>query len=248
MNVGTGYEKSMNFLRKQHLVLMPGLDGTGLSFEPLLPLIPVDTKVTVIRYPTDKLLSFEETVECAAAQITATDPPVVIAESFSGPVAVQMIGSGRIRAKYLVLCATFARSPHPLVWRIIRLLRIHLLLGPDMPKLFFKFILGDDQFISVLEPLWKKVHANVPAALLGHRLDIINKTDVTCWLSKISIPCLYLQATDDQIVPASCVISFQRGIPNLTVKKLKTPHFILQARPQACLDAIEEFINLVAPK
>ena len=234
----------MSFPNNQHLVLMPGLDGTGLSFEPLLPLIPADTKVTVIRYPTDKLLSFGETVECAAAQIAAADPPVVIAESFSGPVAVRMIGSGRIKAKYLVLCATFTRSPHPLVWRIARFLRLHLILRPDMPKLFFQFILGDDQFISALKPLWKRVHADVPAAVLGHRLDIINRTDVTEWLEKISIPCLYLQATDDRIVPASCLTDFQRGIPHLAVKRLKTPHFILQARPQACLDAIEEFISL----
>jgi hypothetical protein len=42
-----------------------------------------------------------------------------------------------------------------------------------MPKLFFKFILGDDQFISARKPLWKKVHADVSSVVLGHRPDII---------------------------------------------------------------------------
>jgi pimeloyl-[acyl-carrier protein] methyl ester esterase len=237
----------MGFPNNQHLVLMPGLDGTGLSFEPLLPLIGADTKVTVIRYPADKFYSFAQTVECAALQITA-DPPVIIAESFSGPVAVQMVGSGRIKASYLVLCATFAKSPHPLVWRIARFLRLPLLLRADMPNLFFRFILGDEEIGSALEPLWKKVHADVNPTVLGHRLDIINKTDVTCWLPKISIPCLYLQATNDRLVPASCLADFQHGLSNLTVKRLKAPHFILQASPQACLEAIEQFIDAAAPE
>jgi pimeloyl-[acyl-carrier protein] methyl ester esterase len=236
----------MSFPHNKHLVLMPGLDGTGLSFEPLLTLLPPDVKVTVIRYPTDKFQSFAETIECAARQVTSAASPVVIAESFSGPVALQLIGSGRIKASHLVLCATFARSPHLFVWRIASFLRLHLLLRPDMPKLFFRFVLGDEKTISTLKPLWKKVHAGVCPAVLGHRLDIINKTDVTECLPKISIPCLYLQATDDRIVSASCLTDFKRGLSNLTVKRVKAPHFILQASPRACLDAIDEFISLSA--
>ena len=123
----------MKWLSNQHLVFMPGLDGTGLSFEPILPLLPADAKITIVRYPTDKLLSFEETVECAAAQIPAGNPPVVIAESFSGPVAIQMIGSRRVKAKALILCATFAKSPRPIVWRLMRFLRLPLLIRPNMP-------------------------------------------------------------------------------------------------------------------
>ncbi len=165
---------------------MPGLDGTGLSFEPLLPFLSANTKITIIRYPTDKLLSFEETVECAARQIPAGDLPIVIAESFSGPVAIQMIGSGRIKAKALILCATFAKSPRPIVWRIMRFLRLPLLIRPDMPKRFFKIVIGDDKLITELLPLWKKVHADVPARVMNHRLKIINQVDVTKWLEKVA--------------------------------------------------------------
>jgi pimeloyl-ACP methyl ester carboxylesterase len=237
----------MPWLSNQNLVLMPGLDGTGLSFEPVLPLLPADAKITIVRYPTDKLLSFDETVECAAAQITARKHPIVIAESFSGPVAIQMIGSGRIKAKALVLCATFAKSPRPIVWRIMRFLRLPLLIRSDMPKLFFKIIIGDDKLIADLLPLWKKVHADVPALIMDHRLKIINQVDVTKWLKNMPVPCCYLQATDDRIVSSSCLADFENCIPNLEIKRIKAPHFILQAQPQACLDAIEEFISLKNP-
>lgn len=234
----------MKWLGNKHLVLMPGLDGTGLSFEPLLPFLPKDTKVTIVRYPTDKLLSFEETVECAAAQIPKGNPPIIIAESFSGPVAIQMIGSRRVQAKALILCATFAKSPRPIVWRIMRFLRLPLLIRPDMPKRFFKIVIGEDKLIAELLPLWKKVHANVPARIMNHRLKIINNVDVTKWLKELPVPCCYLQATNDRLVPSSCLDDLKKCASLLEVKKINAPHFILQAQPQACLDAIEEFMKL----
>jgi pimeloyl-[acyl-carrier protein] methyl ester esterase len=232
----------MEYLSDQSLILMPGLDGTGLSFEPFLKFISANANVTVVCYPTDKLLSFAETVECAAAQVSSLSRPVVIAESFSGPVAVQMIASGLVRAKALVLCATFAKSPHPFLWPVIRFLRIPLLIGPEMPALFFKIILGDEKRIASLVPLWKKVHADVPARVMDHRLGLINLVDVTQSLKKLSLPCLYLQAIDDRIVLSSSLTDFERSIPQLMVKRIKAPHFILQDKPQECLEAIEEFL------
>jgi len=151
-------------LRNQHLVFMPGMDGTGLSFEPLAPFLPKDAKITIIRYPTDKFLSFDETIECAAQQIPQGQPPIVIAESFSGPVAVKMIGSGRVKAKALILCATFAKSPHPVVWRVMRFLRLSLMIKPDMPKCFFKVVMGEEKLISDLKPLWQKCIPRFPRA------------------------------------------------------------------------------------
>jgi pimeloyl-[acyl-carrier protein] methyl ester esterase len=235
----------MEYLRDQSFILMPGLDGTGLSFEPFLKFIPDNVHITVIRYPTDKLLSFEETVECAAAQVFPGQPGVVIAESFSGPVAVEMIASGRVAAKALVLCATFAKSPHPIIWSIIRFLRLSRLIRADMPALFFKIVLGDNRLIASLVPLWKKVHADVPAQTMEHRLGLINQVDVTSSLKKLSLPCLYLQATDDWIVSSSSLTDFKRNIPHLLIQRIKAPHFVLQAAPQACLEAIEQFISLI---
>lgn len=220
---------------------MPGMDGTGLSFEPVLPFVPKDAKVTIVRYPADKLLSFDETLECAAQQMPAGDPPIVIAESFSGPVAIKMIGSGRVKARALILCATFAKSPRPIVWRVMRFFRLPMLIKPDMPKYFFKVVIGEDKLIDELKPLWEKVQAQVPARVMQHRLKIINEVDVTAWLAKIKIPCCYLQALNDRLVPASCAEKIKKIAPFMEVKKIVAPHFILQAEPQACLKAIEDF-------
>ncbi len=179
------------------------------------------------------------------SQIPAGVPPIIIAESFSGPVAIQMIGSRRVQAKALILCATFAKSPRPFVWRIMQLLRLPLLIRPDMPKRFFKIIIGDDKLIAELLPLWKKVHADVPAHVMNHRLKIINHVDVTRRLKELPVPCCYLQATNDRLVPSSCLEDIKNYMPLLEVKKINAPHFILQAQPQACLEAIEDFMKLI---
>ena len=226
-----------------HLVLMPGLDGTGKSFEPILPYLNRGQKRTIVSYPPDRILSFEKTVEHAASQIPEGVLPVIIAESFSGPVAVRMIASGRIAARALVLCATFARPPHPVLWRIARGLRLPALIRPEMPKLFFRFVIGDDQWIDALMPLWKKVHKGVEPRVMAHRLSLINETDVTRDLTKLTLPCCYLKATHDRIVPASCLDDYRRGIPHLRVVEMDAPHFILQARPQACMEAMMSFLR-----
>jgi hypothetical protein len=68
------------------------MDGTGLSFEPLEQVLPKDVHVKVIHYPTDRLLSFEETLQCAKDQIQPDQENIiVIAESFSGPVAIALV-------------------------------------------------------------------------------------------------------------------------------------------------------------
>ncbi|WP_457676365.1 hypothetical protein [Thiolapillus sp.] len=41
---------------KQHLVLLPGMDGSGLLFEPLLKAIPKGIAVRVISYPGNERL------------------------------------------------------------------------------------------------------------------------------------------------------------------------------------------------
>ena len=43
-----------------HLVLLPGMDGTGELFGPLTRALPDDVAVTIVRFPSDELLSYEE--------------------------------------------------------------------------------------------------------------------------------------------------------------------------------------------
>ena len=238
----------MHPLSGQTLIFLPGLDGTGISFEPLGQLLPQDVNVIILKYPTDRLLSFEETVQCAKDQIPGNGKEaIVLAESFSGPVAIALIGSGLLKAKCLILCSTFARSPRPALLRILSFLPLEVLAGLPLPRLLLKYVVeGGEEAADVFLSMWQRVKALVPAIVLVHRLNVIRKLDVREWLPKLTIPCCYIQSTSDWSVPASSLSDFTEAVSDLRVKRIRGPHFILQAQPRASLSAINNFVGLVA--
>ena len=49
------------------LVLLPGMDGTGVLFEPLLEVLPCEFEPIVVRYPPDKALGYEALLDVVQA-------------------------------------------------------------------------------------------------------------------------------------------------------------------------------------
>ena len=72
----------MSCLAGHKLLFLPGLDGTGLSFEPLRPFLPPGLRVQVVTYPGHRKLSFAQTVQWAADQIRPLVSPAVLAPHF----------------------------------------------------------------------------------------------------------------------------------------------------------------------
>jgi pimeloyl-[acyl-carrier protein] methyl ester esterase len=239
----------MHPLSGRTLVFLPGLDGTGLSFEPIEGLLPDGIDVRVVRYPNDKRLDFEQTVRCARSQIPCDREMVVLAESFSGPIATALAGSGQINAGYVIFCATFARSPRPGWINASKHLPVTALLRLPFPSAVLRpFVEGGRESADVFIDLWRRVRKIVPPDILMHRLRLINTIDVRGWLPHLVMPCLYIQAAGDRTVPPACLLDFVKTVPNLSVRTIKGPHFILQARPRLCLAAIEDFIGRNAGK
>lgn len=234
-----------SILDGQHIVFLPGIDGTGISFEPLRALLPRNAQVTVVRYPVDRRLDFEETVAWAREQIPGGRADwIVLAESFSGPVAVRLLGCGHIKAKCLILSSTFARPPRPLLLKLARCLPLAPLLRLPLPRFLLRHVIeGGEETIDLFLGLWQRVKKRVPMKVLAHRIEIVGWVDVRPWLPRIAVPCLYIQATADRSVPAASLFDFIELVPDLRVKRIRGPHFILQARPEASLAAIRHFVS-----
>ena len=226
------------------LILMPGIDGTGISFEPLAELLPPEVAVTVVRYPPDRILSFEETLRCAEAQMPEEPHALVIAESFSGLVVTALLGSGRLRAaRGLVLCAAFARSPQPVFFSLLDRLPLAGMLRLPFPRRLMSHVVhGGAASVDVFFAIWRRIQTMVEPEVLIERLRLINRVDVRPYLPRLTLPCAYLQATGDRTVPTSAVVDFSTSIPQLQVYRIPGPHFILQAQPLACWAAISDFM------
>lgn len=93
------------------LVLMPGLDGTGEQFAPLLGELPDSLVPLVVRYPRDQALDYDALLPLVVAQLPTDSPFVLLGESFSGLLAIRIAAQAPRGLRVLVLVATFHRRP-----------------------------------------------------------------------------------------------------------------------------------------
>jgi pimeloyl-ACP methyl ester carboxylesterase len=238
----------MAAIPRSRIIFMPGMDGTGIAFEPLIQVLPREVDYSVVRYPSDRPLSFEETLDSAEAQIAGDPNAVLVAESFSGLVAVSLLGNGRIGARALVLCAAFARSPRPRFFSVLGYLPLAGVLRLPLPRrLMARVVNGGAASVDVFHPLYERVQTMVSPQVLIERLCQINTVDVRSLLPRLKLPCAYLQALGDRTVPAEALHDFRESIPHLRIYRIHGPHFILQVNPHACWSAISDFLTRTVP-
>ena len=58
-------------------LLLPGMDGTGDLFEPFLSVLPAGVEATVISYPRDRKLSYEQLEESVWEKLPS-EPFVIV--------------------------------------------------------------------------------------------------------------------------------------------------------------------------
>jgi len=101
------------------LVLLPGLDGTGKLLttfvQALAQVLCAPWETQVIAYPKDEPLGYDELERRVRGALPDDRPFVLLAESFSGPIAIRIAASPARAMRGVILCGTFARNPYPLL-------------------------------------------------------------------------------------------------------------------------------------
>ena len=222
------------------LLLLPGLDGTGLIFEPLLTHLPAEINAQVVRYPTDRIMTFQEHVDFARKQLPKKKPFVLLAESFSGPIGLQLLADPPRNLIGVIFVATFAHHPSPFLLDAGRFLPQGLLLKIFSTTPFSRFFcLGGASRDAV--NIFHEALESVKLKVLSQRLQILSELppppDTT-----FSKPCLYIQASNDRLVPSRAVTPLQKHLPQLQVEQLSGPHIILLAQPEAGARLIGDFV------
>jgi len=72
------------------LILLPGLDGTGKLFSGFVRALGADIDAQIVSYPVDQPLGYAELETLVRATLPADRRFVVLGESFSGPIAIQI--------------------------------------------------------------------------------------------------------------------------------------------------------------
>jgi pimeloyl-[acyl-carrier protein] methyl ester esterase len=223
------------------LVLLPGLDGTGMLFQPLLRELPAGWRTQVVAYPMDARAGYDELTRLAAQSLPVDGPLVMLGESFSGPIAIRlgaMLGS---RLQALMLCCSFARNPRPALVPLGGL--VDWLPSPSqLPSVVSTRVLLGASPPAESRALLIEALARLPTTVLRARLRMVMAVDVSDDLAAVQAPVLYLQAGHDRIVPPAAAAHVLRFCRHAVVTRIAGPHGLLQAAPAPCAAAMTSFL------
>jgi len=225
------------------VILLPGLDGTGVLFKPLLEQLPSDIHTEVIAYPADQLLGYSQLERYVEENLPEDEEYRLVGESFSGYIAYRLARKKRNRLKSVIFVASFLRPPLRLM-RLAHILPLSIMLKAPIPRFALRrYLLGreaGDEEISLFKGALKKVSGE----LLAFRLREVANLDAK--LEQLDIPCTYIQARDDKLVPSNNIDLFRRVVRELKEISVTGPHFILQARPTECAKVVAEECRFIA--
>lgn len=225
------------------IVLLPGVDGTGDLFEPLLTELPQSQRTQVVSYAAD-CRSYADCVSHERTALPANQEFVLLAESFSGPVAVALAAEKPRGLKGLILCASFIRSPSSLLTTLKPLVELGPASRPPAP-LMAAFLLGCFDTAERREQMMRAVE-RVPAQTLKNRPLAVASVDETQSARTLSVPCLYLRASEDRLVTPKSGQEVAAAVPHVQIVTVEGPHFLLQANPVSAAAAITSFVNALS--
>lgn len=213
------------------LVLLPGMDGTGALFDDFLSACG-DIEHLIIPLPQ----SGPQDYFSLAAQIKEKLPNqdfLLLAESFSGPIAAQLAFDAIPHLKGVVFVGSFLSAPNKLMLLFARLLPVKWLFKLPFNEFALRnLMLGENANAALIEKFRTTV-ASVPKATLNTRIQSMQRLRLPEG-SSTQIPAFYIGGDSDRLVKSSKVAEFRQRFPKLEHYILEGPHFLMQANPAAC--------------
>lgn len=196
-----------------------------------------------MRYPTDTCLSYSELAGLVRSTVPLSDAFVLVAESFSTPLAIQYAAACPSNLRGLILCAGFASSPvrgwvrsicsalAPLLFRV----------GPPDPAIRL-LLVGPNASNSVVAAVRTAISCVRPV-VVSTRLRMILACNAEADLAPITVPILYIQARQDRLVRPSNFAEILRIQPKTRLETVDGPHLILQKEPQRTAAIVAKFVR-----
>jgi pimeloyl-[acyl-carrier protein] methyl ester esterase len=205
------------------------MDGTASLLGEFIAALPRSLEPVVVTYPLDRSMNYAELEQFVRAHLPNERPFILVAESFSGPIAISLAASKPAGLRGLVLVCSFARSPIPVPSVLSPLIsRFPVKLIPS--RITAALLLGHYASRALRKRLSAAISKVHPAAWRA-RLGAVLSADVAVHLSSIRVPVLYLRAAQDRVVPRRASELIGKLLPSVKVVELEAPHFMLQAKP-----------------
>ncbi|VAW68390.1 hypothetical protein MNBD_GAMMA09-2243 [hydrothermal vent metagenome] len=215
------------------IILLPGLDGTGELFKPLLDVIESQRSVRVIDYPVDVYLGYSDLTKYVADILKDEVEVFLVAESFSGPIAIRLLFELKDKIKGVVLVASFISPPQRFLLNMLKFIPADLLFKYDIPDYFIKhYCLGKGAGSESIRR-FKNAVKLVKPEVLKDRFKAISELDFRDFKTVSNKNVFYINASNDRLVKGR-ELRVLKKIIDVKVFEVDGPHFLLQARPVEC--------------
>jgi pimeloyl-ACP methyl ester carboxylesterase len=223
------------------LVLLPGMDGTGELFKDFVAALPEKFETQVVRYPVNECLSYEALAEFVRRGVPVTEPFLLVAESFSTPVAVQCAAGHPSNLKGLVLAAGFVASPVNGWRRAVCLGLARILFRVKLAGYAARAVLVGKTAPNELVAAVQAAVSSVKPTVLAARVRSVLSCDVRAELGLVAAPILYVQAGQDRFVSGASLEEIRGIQPQVVVEVVDGPHLLLQREPRRTAEIVARF-------
>jgi pimeloyl-ACP methyl ester carboxylesterase len=225
------------------LVLLPGLDGTGDFFAPLLEALGNSVRTHVVRYPVAGAYDYATCQQLVRAALPKNGPYVLLGESFSGPVAISLAAQAPQGLAGIILCCTFAGNPRPRLALIRPLLPYLPFHGTGASLRLSRFLVLGRWITPAIRELHQKILSSVPAQTIRSRLEAVADCDVREALASLRLPIMCLVARHDRLIPKATARWLRQLAPAATFVEIDAPHCLLQCEPRQAAQHIRRFLQ-----
>ncbi len=228
---------------------MPGLGGSGALFRWLIEALGEAADTRVIVYADgERLVDF---VQSASQQLPVDRPVYLVAESFSGPVAIKLLANAEFDFVGATLCNTFATPPYPALLPLINIVPTAMLGVSRLSSPILRWWVGNGQTHRGPSAArkWNSIMASVNSQdrrRLHGQLRALRDFDVEQLLPSIDIPVLYLQGSADRLIRRAHGRRIANGLRQVRVETVDGPHMLLQLAAPECARLINRQIEGVS--
>lgn len=221
---------------------LPGLHGTAELYGALKARLPGEIQTEFIDLPTSGKQDYDSLTNWLDEELARrahTPQRLVIAESFSGPLAVRWAEKRPDQVAGIVLAASFCDAPlNP----GIALLPLRPLFMVKPPRQALRhFLIGEDASEAEVAQLRSVVQA-IPSATLSKRARTILGL-MECDSPVLpNTPMMILQAQSDNLIPWEAQCKLEACYPNARTHWIESPHLMFQRYPEQCLESILAFV------
>lgn len=229
---------------RRTLVLLPGMEGSGIVFGPLVATAPEGVETVTITYPPGEGQGYDALLPLARALLPRDRPFHLLGWSFGGPLALRAAAENPPGLRGVILASSFVRRPSWVPTVLGALARPWLFrLYPQASQL--NAILGR-QSTPELRRLMGQAHALAGPAAIAARVRAAMTVDATAALLACPVPILYLRTTADRVIRPSCADEVRALVPSVEIVEIAGSHLGLITNPAASWAALSAFMDRTA--